>query len=109
VLNLWVSADPAEVLDDLLEPELRSACEAADAARTDVAFSGAFRCESADPAADLDTLLESLLLRTFEAADAARLLVTSDLLAIVGSLGMRLLQVFDNLYRRRVIKNKYCH
>ena len=79
-------ADPADVFEDLLEPELRSAVDAADAARPDVTLSGALCCDNAEPAADLEDLLESLLLSTFEAAVAARLLVISDLFAMGCSL-----------------------
>lgn len=77
-----MSAEPAEVFEDLLEPELVRTLDAAEAALPEVTFCGAFRCESADPAADLEDLLDESLRRTFEAAEDARFDVTSALFAI---------------------------
>ena len=82
-----VSAEPAAVFAALLELELRSALEAALAARPEVVFGGDLCCARAEPAADFELLLESLLRSTLEAADAALLLVTSGLLAIASSFG----------------------
>jgi hypothetical protein len=69
-------------LADLLEPGLRRAFDAADAAWDEVTLGGALRCERAEPAADLVDLLDESLLSTFDAADEALFDVTSDLLAI---------------------------
>lgn len=86
LLGFCVSADPAEVLADLLERGLRNVFDAADAALLEVTLGGAFLWDKADPAADLADLLELGLRNIFDAADAARLLVTSLFLAIMNYL-----------------------
>jgi len=86
-LDRCVSAEPADVLADLLEFELRSVVDAALAALLEVTFGGALCWESAEPAADFADLLDSLLRKTFDAAEAARLLVTSGLLDMTCSCG----------------------
>ena len=77
LFGAWVSAEPAEVFADLLEPLALSVLDAAVAALAEVTFDGALVCESAEPAADFAALLEFALLNTFDAADAAFAPVTS--------------------------------
>jgi hypothetical protein len=81
-----VSAEPADVLADLLDPLVRRVFEAAEAALGEVTFFGAFVWDNADPAADFAALLELELLRTFEAADAAFFPVTSVFLLMMSFL-----------------------
>jgi hypothetical protein len=77
-----VSAEPAAVLDPLLEPTLWRTFEATEATALEVVFAGSFDWDRADPAEDLAALLVSGLRRTLDAALAAFLLVTSTLLLI---------------------------
>lgn len=102
-----VSAEPDEVLVDLLELVFLRDLAAAEAAPPDVTFLGAFRCDSADPAADFAALLDPLLLRAFDAAEAERLPVTSLFLAIVDYLGITF-KVLSQLHRRCIVQNQEC-
>ena len=96
-----VRAEPADVLELLLDLPLRNVFDAAVPALEEVTFFGDLVWDSAEPAADLAALLELLLRSTFDAADAARLLVTS-LFGIVFYLEL-LLQIFGYFHRRCIV------
>ena len=77
------SALPAADFDDLLVRPSRSTFDAALAARAEVCFLGAFRCDKALPPADFDAVPVALLRIVFDAAFAAFPLVTFRLVMLI--------------------------